>query len=132
MSEQSLINHTYEILSASKKPLTFKELFDKTIKASGLDLNEEELKRKISSLYTQLLSDSRFTLLDDKTWDLSSRYAYEKTHKQYDFMDDEDDEEIDEEEKELLKAELGEREESSDEGDGETDYDKPKDEDDDF
>lgn len=131
MSEQSLINHAFNVLNSSKTPLTFKELFDNAIKASGLELSESALKTKISSLYTQLLSDSRFTLLDDKKWDLASRYSYEKTHKQYDFIDDDEDE-IDEEESKLLKEELGEEEEGSDEEDGEMDYDNPKKEDDEF
>ncbi|MCR5332593.1 MAG: DNA-directed RNA polymerase subunit delta [Bacilli bacterium] len=132
MSETSLINHALNVLNASNKPLTFKELFDRSVKEGNLQISEDALKSKISSLYTQLLSDSRFTLLDDKTWDLSSRYSYEKTHKQYDFLDEDDEEEIDAEEKELLEEELGEELSKRDEENEEVDYDKPKDEDEDF
>lgn len=130
MSEKSFIDYAFDVLSSSKQPLTFKEIFDRVISTSGMKIEESDLTNKISSFYTQLSTDGRFTLLEDKKWDLISRYAYDKVHSKDDF-DDEDDEDSDEEEQELLKAELGEKLSDADEDLDEYDFDKPKKESDD-
>ena len=125
MQEKSFVEFAYEVMSQSKTPLSFKELFDKALEASGLSLNQNELKTKMSKLYTSVSVDSRFTNIEGK-WDLSSRYSYSENHQAIEDFDDEDDE-IDEEEKELLRQELGE--ESDDDSDNESDdldFDTPQ------
>ena len=135
MQEKSFVEFAYEVMSSSKTPLSFKELFDKTLEASGLTLNQNELKTKMSKLYTSVSVDERFTNIDGK-WDLSSRYTYSQSHLGLDDFDDEDDE-VDEEEKELLRQELGEeKEDDSDSESDDIDFDTPTnvedDEDDNF
>ncbi len=129
MATKSLLNSSFDVLTASKKSLPFKELFDKALKESAIVIDEASLASKMSSLYTQLTIDGRFAHLSDGTWDLCSRHKFDAVHpKIEDDYDDESEGEDDEEEKSLLKAELGESDEDKGEdGDGDDlDYDKPK------
>lgn len=127
MPEKSFIEYAYDVLSTSKEPLSFKDLFDKTLELSGLKLSTNDLKVKMSKLYTSLSVDSRFVMVD-KLWDLSSRHTFSQIHQNdNDFDDEDDDDETDEEEKDLLRQELGE--ESDDDSDRESDdidFDKPQ------
>lgn len=134
MATKSLLTCAFDVLTASKKPLPFKDLFNKALKESELIIDEASLASKMSSLYTQLTIDGRFAHLQDGTWDLCSRHKFDAVHpKIEDDYDDEVDEEDDEEEKSLLKAELGESDDDKgDDGESEDiDYDKPKKENDD-
>ena len=124
MPEKSFVEFAFEIMSQSKEPLSFKDLFEKTLEASGLQLNPNELKTKMSKLYTQLSVDSRFTLMDGK-WDLSSRHTYSQIHEGYEDFDDEEDE-TDEEEEKLLREELGEEIEDDSDDSDDLDFDKPQ------
>ena len=130
MSNKSFIDYAYDVLKASNQPLTFKEIFERACELGEIKISQSELTSRISSFYTQLSTDGRFTLLEDKKWDLVARYAYDDVHKKDEFEDDDDDIEEDEEEKELLKAELGEEEEREDSD--ELDFDKPEKESDEF
>lgn len=132
---KSLINHAYDILTASKQPMAFKDLFDQAIEASKVELSGSALMSKMASFYTQLTLDSTFALLQNNMWDLRSRHTFDQVHINLDEAyseDSEDEEDIDIEEKELLKEELGEDEEDQpkddgDEGsDSDDDFDKPK------
>jgi DNA-directed RNA polymerase subunit delta len=129
-SNKSFIDYAYDVLKASKQPLTFKEIFERACELGEIKISQSELTSRISSFYTQLSTDGRFTLLEDKKWDLVARYAYDDVHKKDEFEDDDEDIEEDEEEKELLKAELGEEEEREDSD--ELDFDKPEKESDEF
>ncbi len=130
MTSKALIEYANDALTLSNGSLNFKDLFDKAISLSGLELTESETKSKMASLYTQLTCDGRFALLDDGKWDLRSRHSFEQVHVNLDAFDDDDIGEDDEEEKTLLKAELGEdasdddKDDSSDSDD--IDFDKPK------
>ena len=125
MQEKSFVEYAYEVMSQSPTPLTFKELFDKTLELSGLELSQAELKTKMAKLYTSISVDERFANVDGN-WDLSSRHTYSQIHKGYEEFD-EDEEEADEEEKELLRQELGEEEEEdSDNESDDLDFDKPQ------
>lgn len=130
MTSKALIEYANDALTLSNGSLNFKDLFDKAISLSDLELTESETKSKMASLYTQLTCDGRFALLDDGKWDLRSRHSFEQVHVNLDAFDDDDIGEDDEEEKTLLKAELGEdasdddKDDSSDSDD--IDFDKPK------
>lgn len=126
MPEKSFIEYAYDVLSESKEPLSFKELFEKTLERSGLKLSNNDLKVKMSKLYTSLSVDSRFVMFD-KLWDLSSRHTFSQIHQNDNDFDEDEDDETDEEEKDLLRQELGE--ESDDDSDRESDdidFDKPQ------
>jgi len=125
MNEKSLIDYGFEVLSASKDPIKFIDLFKKSLELSGLELSESELKVKMSKFYTQLSLDGRFITLTDNFWDLRSRHVFEKVH--LDMIDaySDEEEEIDEEEEKLLRQELGEQVEEVEEENDDLDFDKP-------
>jgi len=125
MSNKSLLDYGYDVLSASKDPVKFIDLFKKSVELSGLELSETELKVRMSKFYTQLSLDGRFITLTDNFWDLRSRHVFEKVH--LDMIDaySDEDEEIDEEEEKLLRQELGEQEEEVEEESDDLDFDKP-------
>ena len=126
MSNKPFIEYAYDVLSKSKEPLTFKELFEKSLELCELKLDQDALKVKMSKLYTSLTDDSRFALIDKK-WDLSDRHSFSELHeKDVDEYDEEDDE-VDEEEKELLRQELGEENDDDNEQESDDlDFDTPQ------
>ena len=136
MNEKSLLDYGFDVLSASKDPVKFIDLFNKAVELSGLSFSESELKIRMSKFYTQLSLDGRFITLTDNYWDLRSRHVFEQVH--LDMIDaySDEDEETDEEEEELLRQELGEQEEEKEDESDDLDFDKPvkdpDDEDDDF
>ena len=131
MNDKSLIDYGYDVLSASKDPIKFIDLFNNVVELSGVELSESELKIRMSKFYTQLSLDERFITLTDNFWDLRSRHIFEQVH--LDMIDaySDDEGEDDEEEKELLREELGEQDEENDEEvEEDLDFDKPVKEDD--
>ena len=136
MNNKSLLDYANDVLSASKDPVKFIDLFNKAVELSGLEFSESELKVRMSKFYTQLSLDGRFITLTDNFWDLRSRHKFEQVHlDMIDAYSDEEDE-IDEEEEELLRQELGEQEEEREDESDDLDFDKPvkdaDDEDEDF
>ena len=125
MNEKSLLDYGYDVLSASKDPVKFIELFNKALELSGLNLSESEIKTRMSKFYTQLSLDGRFITLTDNYWDLRSRHVFEKVH--LDMIDaySDEEEETDEEEEKLLREELGEQIEEPEEESDDLDFDKP-------
>ena len=136
MNEKSLLDYGFDVLSASKEPIRFIDLFNKAVELSGLQFSDADLKIRMSKFYTQLSLDGRFITLTDNFWDLRSRHVFEQVH--LDMIDaySDEDEETDEEEEELLRQELGEAEEEREEESDDLDFDKPvkdaDDEDEDF
>ena len=125
MNEKSLLDFGYDVLSASKEPVKFIDLFNKSVELSGLEFSDADLKVRMSKFYTQLSLDGRFITLTDNFWDLRSRHVFEQVHlDMIDAYSDEEDE-VDEEEEELLRQELGEQEEEREEESDDLDFDKP-------
>ena len=125
MNEKSLLDYGFDVLSASKEPVKFIDLFNKAVSLSGLELSEQDLKARMSKFYTQLSLDGRFITLTDNFWDLRSRHKFEQVHlDMIDAYSDEEDE-VDEEEEELLRQELGEQSEEVEEDSDDLDFDKP-------
>ena len=125
MNEKSLLDFGFDVLNASKDPVKFIDLFNESIKLSGLELSQSELKLRMSKFYTQLSLDGRFITLTDNYWDLRSRHVFEQVHlDMIDAYSDEDDE-VDEEEEKLLRQELGEQVEEQEEESDDLDFDKP-------
>lgn len=125
MNEKSLLDFGFDVLNASKDPVKFIDLFNQSIKLSGLELSESEKKVRMSKFYTQLSLDGRFITLTDNFWDLRSRHVFEQVHlDMIDAYSDEEDE-VDEEEEKLLRQELGEQVEEAEEESDELDFDKP-------
>lgn len=125
MNDKSLLDYGFDVLSASKDPVKFIDLFNKSLELSGLQLSDNELKARMSKFYTQLSLDGRFITLTDNYWDLRSRHVFEKVH--LDMIDaySDEEEETDEEEEKLLREELGEQIEEPEEESDDLDFDKP-------
>lgn len=126
MTEKKIIDYAYDVLSKSKKAMSFKDIFKAVVKLSKKNLTDAELKQAMSKLYTDLTIDGRFTSLEGNVWDLRSRRTFEESHIDINelVMDEED--EVDEEEKKLLQEELGEVAEEPQEESDDLDFDKPK------
>lgn len=113
MVKQSNVDIAFDIVSASNSPITFADLWAKLCEVNNY--TEAEATRKIGSFYTSLLLDGRFVNLGDNTWDLRSRYKFDKvTLDVNECYSDEDEVEVDPEELENEK-ESDEDEESSEE-----------------
>ena len=78
MNEKSLLDLAFDVVSASKNPITFDQLWKAVIKAKGLD--DATAATKVGQFYTNLLLDGRFVNLGNNTWDLRSRQKFDKVH----------------------------------------------------
>ncbi len=128
MVEKSFLEIAVGIIKESKEPIAFKELFEKTLEKSGEVLSENDKRKHMSNLYTQLTFDGRLFTVDNK-WDLKERNKFEQYYRDVSELDDTDDESDDEEEKELLKqesGELGSYDEATEESDSLSDFENKK------
>lgn len=129
MEQKSLINHAFDVLNESQKPISFKELFFNASKRADLVLSEAAMKDKMASLYSQLTVDGRFVMVGNGMWDLINRYKFDEVHPKIDEeLEDESEYEDDAEEKEFIKKELGydEVDDEESDSDDDLDFDKPK------
>ena len=108
------------LLLEEKGNQTTAELYQKIIDA--LDLPQSTFDSKIGDYFTALSTDKRFILLEDGTWDLSSRHTSDHILSN---IDDEDDIDLDLEEKD-------DEDEMMSEDDEDSVYDSADNEDDDF
>ena len=101
---KSLLDLAFDYISQNKGPVAFKDLWAYVTEQAGLD--EATAAKKVSSFYTNLLIDGRFTTLGDNRWDLANRYTFDETHKDRELMlaysddDDSEEDEVDEDEEE--------------------------------
>jgi len=100
---KSLLDLTYEFISTQSEPVSFAKICEYIAKQS--DLSKEELDKKISRFYTNLVLDGRFVTLGENTWDLRSRHTFDKVHidmkdvySDVEAADDDEEEEIEEKE----------------------------------
>ena len=76
--EKSNLDVAFELVSRKKNPVVFSKLWEEVSQIQGL--SEEEAKKRASKFYTALSLDGRFITLGDNTWDLISRYTFDKVH----------------------------------------------------
>ena len=76
--EKSNLDVAFELVSRKKNPVVFSKLWEEVSQIQGL--SEEEAKKRASKFYTALSLDGRFITLGDNTWDLRSRYTFDKVH----------------------------------------------------
>ena len=110
------------LLLEEKGNQTTAELYQKIIDA--LDLPQSTFDSKIGDYFTALSTDKRFILLEDGTWDLSSRHTSDHILSN---IDDEDEDDID-----LDLEEKDDEDEMMSEDDEDSVYDSADNEDDDF
>jgi DNA-directed RNA polymerase subunit delta len=104
---KSLLDTAFAIMSASKKEISFMDLFNQV--AKELALTDDEKKATIGEFFTELTLDGRFVALTDNGWDLRARHTYDKVHIDVndvysDVEEGDEDEEDEEEEKEYNAA----------------------------
>ena len=75
---KSNLDVAYELVSNKRKPVEFSKLWEEVSQIQGL--SEEDAKAKASKFYTALSLDGRFITLGENTWDLRSRYTFDKVH----------------------------------------------------
>ncbi len=91
MSNQSMTDVAFELMSKKKKGIPFKKLWEEVVAIMGY--TDSMAVSKVSVFYANMSLDTRFALCDDGTWDLRSRHTYNETHKDLsDIMVDGDDE----------------------------------------
>ena len=113
MVKKSNVDIAYDIISTQETKITFIDLWTKICEVNGY--SESEKMNRIGSFYTSLLLDGRFVNLGDNTWDLRSRYKFDKiTLDVNECYSEEDEGEQDIEEKED-DSESSDDDESSDE-----------------
>ena len=118
---KSNLDVAYELVSNKRKPVEFSKLWEEVSQIQGL--SEEEAKNKASKFYTALSLDGRFITLGENTWDLRSRYTFDKVHidmnEVYADEIEDDEKEIDENasEKELFGDDEDEEDEDEDDED---------------
>ena len=78
MSNRSMTDVAYQLLSKKKNSVTFNKLWDEVSQIMGYSENVAE--RKIASFYTSMMLDISFTSLGNNKWDLRSRHTYNETH----------------------------------------------------
>lgn len=81
-----MIDVSYEILEKNKKGIQFTQLFKQVAETAGLP--EDQIKRKKGQLFSQIMEDPRFAVLEGNLVDLKDRYAYEATHHDLDYDDE--------------------------------------------
>lgn len=77
MKKESMIELAYKLLSESKEPIAFKDLWEKI--KTELEIGPDEEASRIGHFYTDLSLDGRFIQDGDYTWNLRSRTKFEET-----------------------------------------------------
>lgn len=103
----SLLDLAHRFLEEKQGPVGFFEIVEYVSKEA--ELSKEEMERKISRFYTNLMLDGRFVTLGENVWDLRVRQTFDKVHIDMrdvysDLESVNDDEEEIEEEKEYNEA----------------------------
>ncbi len=76
--EKSNLDVAFELVSKKKNPIEFKKLWNEVSQIQGM--STDEANEKVGKFYTQLSLDGRFITLGENTWDLRSRYTFDKVH----------------------------------------------------
>lgn len=73
MSNRSMTDVAYQLLSKKKNSVTFNKLWDEVSQIMGYSENVAE--RKIASFYTSMMLDNRFTSLGNNKWSCGHGYV---------------------------------------------------------
>lgn len=98
IEKMAMVDICEKILEEAKKPLNFREAFDRVVEVKGW--TEAERSGKIAQFYTDLNIDGRFLTVGANEWGLKRWYPLDKIdeenairmNRQKDDEDDEDDE----------------------------------------
>ncbi|MBE1555729.1 DNA-directed RNA polymerase subunit delta [Sporosarcina limicola] len=119
LSEESMIDIVFAILTEKREPLTLQQLMDEVRKLTGV--TEKEMKGRLQQFYTDMNIDGRFLAINDNRWGLREWYPVDqievetapvvkvrKKKKKKAVLEEEDEDEDDEEEDELFDEEFDE------------------------
>lgn len=118
--EKSNLDVAFELVSRKKNPVVFSKLWEEVSQIQGL--SEEEAKKRASKFYTALSLDGRFITLGDNTWDLRSRYTFDKVHIDMNEVYTDDSDEVEDEDRSEDDYFIDDDEESEDEDNPSEDY----------
>ncbi len=76
LSEESMINIAYAILTETHEPLTLQQLMDEVRKLTGV--TEKHMKTKLQQFYTDMNIDGRFLAINDNRWGLREWYPVDQ------------------------------------------------------
>ena len=74
MTDKSMTDVAFEIMSKKKRAMQFAKLWADVSKATGAD------KTKVAEFYSDLTLDGRFAALKDNKWDLKTRRKFSESH----------------------------------------------------
>ena len=74
MTDKSMTDVAFEIMSKKKRAMNFAKLWADVSKATGADNN------KVAQFYSDLTLDGRFAALKDNKWDLKTRRKFSESH----------------------------------------------------
>lgn len=76
IEEMSMVEIAYELMKGEKQPFAFADLVKRVAEIKGME--EAEVMKRISYLYTDLNIDGRFICLGENRWGLRTWYPYEQ------------------------------------------------------
>lgn len=97
MTNKSMVDVAFDLMSAKKRPMAFQKLFEEISEIKGF--TQEESDERISLFYTNITLDGRFITVGENKWDLRVRHNFAAVHIDMNDIYAEDDEvesEIDE------------------------------------
>ena len=106
-NKESMTDVAFNCSSKRKKEMEFARLWQEVSKT--MKMTDEQVSRKKSQFYSELMLDSRFAPLKGNKWDLRNRRKYEEVHTGSHLISDLDDDveerEMDDDELDLPKGE---------------------------
>lgn len=102
MTDKSMTDVAFEIMSKKKRAMNFAKLWADVSKATGQD------KSKVAQFYSDLTLDGRFAALKDNKWDLKTRRKFSESHVDLKKIEIEDQ---DSENEYIIEGDVQEREE---------------------
>ncbi|UOE93977.1 DNA-directed RNA polymerase subunit delta [Alkalihalobacillus sp. LMS39] len=81
LAETSMVEIAYAVMKEHKSPFIYHDLLKQVAEIKSM--SEEEVNRRISSLYTDLNIDGRFICVGENTWGLRSWYPVEKMEEDF-------------------------------------------------
>ena len=76
LSEESMIDIAFAILTEKQEPLTLPQLMDEIRKLTGV--TEKEMKSRMHQFYTDMNIDGRFLAINDNRWGLREWYPVDQ------------------------------------------------------
>lgn len=78
MNEKSMLEIAFDFVSASKEPVSFKDIW--AFVCTEKEMDEATASVKVGQFYTTVMLDGRFVTLGENMWDLRSRHTFDKVH----------------------------------------------------